>query len=359
MAELKFDCPSCKQPIACDELWGGHQIQCPSCNNELTVPQKHGGAAPTQIVVPSSLVPKPPEEPAKLSIGRSQHQPSTTPGLSAAQATVFRKPPPPPPKGKGPLVKLGITVGILLALGAGAYFGYPAFKDWQEKRNAKSGEADTNSTATATSPASGDSSNSAPAVQEKPLPVIPAIYSLDVETAKIPEGRANGKMTGTNFVVETARIDPSGGAQVLRLFQGPLAAPDIDVLIYLHLKQGETLAGYNLKVASDTRGAGLPRVVKRVKTNPKYAPQPVSFSYGYAMKLELGQIADGAIPGKIYLALPDPEQSVVAGVFKATMTAGSTNLATAPVASPTPAAATPAASAGEKAAFDKRYGIKK
>jgi hypothetical protein len=179
-----------------------------------------------------------------------------------------------------------------------------------------------------------------------------------MDAAKIPEGRANGKISGTNFVVETARIDPSGAAQVLRLSQGPAAAPDREVLIYLHLKPGETLAGYNLKVASDTRGAGLPQVVKRVKTNPKYAPQPVSFAYGYALKLELGQMAGGMIPGKIYLALPDPEESVVAGIFKAAATAGSTNLATAPVASPTPAAATPA-SAGEKAAFDKRYGIKK
>ena len=40
MAELRFDCPSCKQSIACDELWGGHLIQCPSCNSEITVPQK-------------------------------------------------------------------------------------------------------------------------------------------------------------------------------------------------------------------------------------------------------------------------------------------------------------------------------
>ena len=79
------------------------------------------------------------------------------------------------------------------------------------------------------------------------------------------------------------------------------------------------------------------------------------FITGYAMKLELGQPADGTIPGKIFLALPDPEQSVVAGIFK--IAATSTEPTAQPVADQSPAAAAP--SGGDKAAFDRRYGIKK
>src|ERR1051325_44635 len=65
MADFKFSCPSCKQNIICDELWCGQQIQCPSCNAELVVPQKPTGAG-------SALVPEVPAGPAKLSIGRPQ-----------------------------------------------------------------------------------------------------------------------------------------------------------------------------------------------------------------------------------------------------------------------------------------------
>src|SRR3954463_15384212 len=111
MSELKFDCPSCKQSIACDELWGGHQIQCPSCKNELTVPQKFDQAAPAPVPVASqasSLVPKVPAANPKLSIGRPQHEPTTNTG-PPAPPPFSRRPPPPPPKKTSPVVKGAIA----------------------------------------------------------------------------------------------------------------------------------------------------------------------------------------------------------------------------------------------------------
>jgi hypothetical protein len=42
-----------------------------------------------------------------------------------------------------------------------------------------------------------------------------------------------------------------------------------------------------------------------------------SFTSGYALKLELGEIAGNRLPGKIYLCLPDEAQSRVAGTFNA------------------------------------------
>jgi hypothetical protein len=153
------------------------------------------------------------------------------------------------------------------------------------------------------------------AAPEKALPLIPAVWTLDLAAAKIPEGRANGTISGTNFVVESARVDKIGQAYVLSLRQGTGANVDRELLIYLHLNPGETLAGHTWDVSTDMKGAKVPQVVKRWRTNPKFAPMQKSFTTGYAMKLELGPLTDETIPGKIFVALPDAEQTVVAGLF--------------------------------------------
>jgi hypothetical protein len=99
------------------------------------------------------------------------------------------------------------------------------------------------------------------------------------------------------------------------LYQGKLASPDRDLLVYLHLKPGEKLAGHTWEITPDTKGG--PQVWKRWKPDPRYALKPQTYNTGYAMKLELGAVAGGEIPGKIFVALPDTEKSVVAGVFTA------------------------------------------
>ena len=124
-------------------------------------------------------------------------------------------------------------------------------------------------------------------------------------------------ISGTNFVAETVRLDPVGAAQVLRLVQGQILSPDRELLVYLHLKPGEKLGGQTLTISKDMTGSAVPQVAKRWKPNPKFAPQVKSFYNGYAMKLELGQVADNFIPGKIFVALPDTDQTVVGGTFKA------------------------------------------
>src|SRR6266567_512838 len=58
MADIKFACPNCNQHITCDELWGGHQLECPGCKSPLMVPAN----APPEPAEPvgNMLVPKPP-----------------------------------------------------------------------------------------------------------------------------------------------------------------------------------------------------------------------------------------------------------------------------------------------------------
>lgn len=40
MSDLKFSCPHCEQHVLCDDSYGGHQIQCPTCQRQITIPLK-------------------------------------------------------------------------------------------------------------------------------------------------------------------------------------------------------------------------------------------------------------------------------------------------------------------------------
>jgi len=284
---------------------------------------------------------------------------------------------------------------VLGAVGAGVYFGWPYLKAYQDKMNAKSQEAAKNSDGgqvghiaelngvlDATDPdrrggprlpsdagrvprpgggsrlPSGASPGQpgAGGVADTNLPVVPTQFTLDIAAAKIPEGRVNGMISGTNFVADSARLDLVGGSYLLRLTQGSVAAPERQFLVYLRLKAGETLAGHTWNIASDMKGG--PSVSKVWKPNPKYAPKNQAYTSGYALKLELGEIKEGQVPGKIYVALPDTEQSYAGGVFLAQTTVGTAGAATV-TPSPTAPVVPSGQTAAEKAAFEKRYGIKR
>jgi len=385
MADIKFSCPHCNQHITCDELWGGHQLQCPGCQGSLIVPGGETAAAPGE----SPLVPRPPGGPGRLSKAPA-HSPAA--GASAPARNIpIRNLAPAVKKKQSPVVKFAITAAVLVVLGAGGYFGYMWLSEMQSKANAKSREAEKNSDGgqvghiaelntvmdgtdpAKTSPeASAGRRRPSAAPQQVALPadrsggavvnaaptdtrpVIPAVWTLDLPTAKIPESRVNGTISGSNFVAEAARIDPVGTAQVLRLLQGQPVSPDREVLVYLHLKPGEKLGGQTVAVSHEMIGVGVPQVTKRWKTDPKYAARLKSFSTGYAMKLELGTLTNNLVPGKIFLALPDDEKTVVAGTFNASVLVADPNMQMTPVASPT----TPTPNSA-RAAFDQRYGIRR
>ena len=82
------------------------------------------------------------------------------------------------------------------------------------------------------------------------------------------------------------------------MLQGPLASPDREIMIYLHLKPGETLGGQTLSIAQDMKGSSVPQVAKRWKTDPRYAPKQQNYMSGYAMKLSLGAMTNNLVPGK-------------------------------------------------------------
>jgi hypothetical protein len=253
-----------------------------------------------------------------------------------------------------------MIAAVLVALGVGGYFGFVALSNYQDKANSKRREVEKQSDGgemghvanlydvlDATEPGGrrggGGSGRhiSAPGSSKiaaartvtigaegasrggdyedadgKPLPLIAPVWTLDIASAKIPDSRANGSIGGAKFEVELARMVPSSDALVLSLSQGIETAPDRDVMIYLHLKPGEKLAGHSWTITKDMKTADVPQVLKRWKPSPQAPMQQLFFKTGYAMRLELGAPANGVTPGKVFLALPDPEQTVVAGTFR-------------------------------------------
>jgi hypothetical protein len=360
MADMKFNCPGCGQPIGCDVLWGGHIIECPTCKREITVPQQQAAptAAPVQRDAAGALVPRPPAE-TKLSIGASKHEAASGPPAAAKAPQAQRGGPPGRSMGargkKNPAMKYLKIAAVVIVVGVAVYFGWGFVSQWQEKANEKRRQAEKNADGgevghigalygalDATEPGhalGGGMRGSTPGSRRstgpraiqlgadgKPmpqaaagaaLPVVAPEFTLDAATAQIPESPVNGMISGTNFVMETARIDFVAGAQVLRLIQGPIAAPDREILIYLHPKPGESLVGHKWNVSKDVKSTDVSQVLKRWKANPRVAPQFKAYTTGYALKLELGHISGGNISGKVFVALPDPENSVAAGVFNA------------------------------------------
>jgi hypothetical protein len=104
-------------------------------------------------------------------------------------------------------------------------------------------------------------------------------------------------------------------------------------------------------VAATDKPGVVSQVTKLWKTNPRYAAQQKNFFSGYALKLEFGsQAEDGSINGKVFLALPDPEKTVVGGSFK---------IASLPTPGTTPVVETPQPQQDPEAQrrFQQRYGI--
>jgi hypothetical protein len=243
-------------------------------------------------------------------------------------------------------LKVGTAV---IGLGVGFYFGFSMVSGWQKETNIKRREVEKNSDGgqvghiadlydilDKTDPnrysrsyaKSSGSEGEMPDIRlrskrpgadgaaEKELPVLPAVWTMDLNAAQIPEGKANGTITSDKFLVDSARVDVSGTSYVLGLRQGPTAAPDKQVLVYLKLKPGETFAGHSWTVSSDMKAKDVAQVQKLWKPDPRYAPKKAVFMSGYTMKLEFGPMDEyGTVPGKIFIALPDTEQSVVAGLF--------------------------------------------
>ena len=357
MADIKFTCPHCKQDIQCDELWCGHNIQCPICKNEMTVP--HAQAAPPADAAPSiataaernnPLVPKPPAA-SKLSAGRTQVARSSTPtGVPQRQFQTSAR------KGPSAAVRyaiIGITVAVI---GGGGYFGWTYYQAYTARKEEEARQIEAAKRAAEKAARDKAEAEARAARTPKDLPVVAPAYTLDPAKAQIAESKVNGSIAGTAFVSEIARIGHSGATHVLTFCQGPVTSPDREIGIVLRLGGMEDPSNQHIEVTPDNKSPLVTQIIKLAKADPRYAAKTEKFSTGYLLKLDLGQMANGMLPGKIYLALPGDDQTVVAGMFVASLIVPNPNAA---AATPQPVQPVQVANPSAKAAMDRRYGKKR
>lgn len=339
MADFKFNCPSCSQKIQATADWAGHQIQCPACQQTIEVPSP--APAPAQEARPAP----------KLSIGLAQHHKAPPPPVatfsqgtnparhySPTQAAAAAA------SNKSALVKRIVTIAICaVVLPVGGYYGFIAARNYQSKLNAEREKNTKDSDGgqlghiaslydalDATDPNKmgrfGDSGGSArgraanagaqttSGAEDK---LVAPAWTLEVDKVKLQRGRVNGSFAGTNFVAGSTSMDISGNMHVLAIREGTNAVfSNRELLVTLRLKPGETLPGQSWTIGPDAR-TNVPTVVKKSRPDPRYAPRQKSFANGYAMRLEFTQASDELVQGRIYVALPDEEKSVLAGQFNA------------------------------------------
>ena len=154
-----------------------------------------------------------------------------------------------------------------------------------------------------------------------PLPasaqsIIPAIWTLDLDKAEIPPRIVAGKVAGTSFIARYAEIHTGSGLPTLAFRSAENMSPEQQILVQIRLKPGEKLEGNSWTITKD-QAKGGPLVVKRWRPRPSDGLIQKEFAGGYALKLEFGQPDRGSLPGKIFIALPDAEQTVAGGNFSA------------------------------------------
>ena len=186
MADMKFACSHCKQEIECDELWSGHEIQCPTCQGQLVVPPKPD--APPHAALASA---KPGQ--ARLTIGQSQAQRAAAPPPPSPQELIIQQKLKEARAGQKGSAQKWVTIGaVVVIVGVGGYFAYGPISQWWAKRS----EAAKASSNTATQEVAGaTSAEAAPAAPAEPAPekeqaVTAPVWTLDPSKAIIPTGNA-------------------------------------------------------------------------------------------------------------------------------------------------------------------------
>jgi DNA-directed RNA polymerase subunit RPC12/RpoP len=275
MSEFKYACPVCGQHIKCDSSQSGTQMQCPTCFQKIVVPQ-----APSEeqkFILTGSKVggdrplPKNPHE------GMTTHVPTKSVSGIAAVIVIF----------------LFIAVAV-----AFVYHG-TIFK--------KSTAPDDGSSSAV---AASDSATpeKAPAKKQLPPMIAPLSsdtnWSLNLKGWAVPDSTAAGRIAGQDFICQRATF--SGGTLTLR-------NGDLNVTINFGGTTPEALAGKSLNVS--TNAAAAARVGFRWKVDDQAKHE--SFTNGYAMLLNFGEVEDHRVSGTIYLCTSDENKSYVAGKFDA------------------------------------------
>jgi DNA-directed RNA polymerase subunit RPC12/RpoP len=277
MSEFKFACPVCGQHITADSDAAGSQLECPTCFRKIVVPE--GRSSDPKFVIAASEANKPRPQSTPVP---SDHPAAPSPKYAVPVSMVL-------------LVILICAAGTTLFVVRGKIF----------RSSASNGD---------------DAAPAVPAVVENPPPVVPpapeapapppSLWTLDLTNATFPSNTVYGNIRGQPFTCERAILQ--GAALTLR--HGPAyGQADLAVNITFFVDQPARLAGH--RILMTTNNTGAPRVILRWKDGQQMVSE--TFTAGYAMKLELGALSPGGLPGRIFLCLPDASNSWVAGVFNA------------------------------------------
>lgn len=317
MSEFKFACPVCGQHISASTGASGTPLDCPTCYRKLVVPQAPTGNSKLILSATEFSAPRP-----ASALGDAA--PRTRSSSGFWPTLIF-------------FIALVSFAGALYAYRD--RLGFTAVRSTQSigGTNASTG----GSTTTTGSTVAGKSSNrsktksagsatgtggptnvvrvpggrtdAAPVPFQSAYPVPTNItWISNLARAVIPDAPVTGRLHGHGFALERATLQ--GGALMLR--QGKAWPPDLGVTVQLHARQAEDLAGHTVKVAPE-RAPPVPRIVLRWRDESNQPVTDTLATGGYTLLLWFGQATNGFMPGKIYLALPDAEQSFVAGTFVA------------------------------------------
>jgi len=136
---------------------------------------------------------------------------------------------------------------------------------------------------------------------------------MDPAKHSVPDRPAAGRLRGKPFTPD--RVELEGNKLTFR--QGKDFFADLEVDIFLHLEAGKPASGHKLVVRPAQKWTdGIPSLHVSAREGDNL-PDTKFVNDDYALTLELGQPDKGKIPGKIYLSLPDSQQSFLAGTFVA------------------------------------------
>ena len=140
-------------------------------------------------------------------------------------------------------------------------------------------------------------------------------WRKNVTRVSIPSAPAEGMAHGARFKVNAATFENG----VLMLQQRKDSSLGPAFMVFVFLKEGETIDGKKFKVKANDDTFGIPHIHFMYQVEGEDVPETDMFMQDYAMKLEFGKVSGGKLPGRIYLCLPDDKKSFVAGTFEAEM----------------------------------------
>ncbi len=281
MSEFKFACPVCQQHITADSAASGSQIECPTCFQKIIVPQ-----APTA-------------ESQKFILSATKAGPPRTSNTEMVAKLAAR-----PNRGRN----LAPWLAGALLLVAASVAAFLIHKHRTARLEAQRSQNRTNQSAVSNSPGQPGTTNGF--VSPYPVPANIS-WSLEVSNAVIPEARVAGRLNGQGFGLDVSTFQ--NGTLALR--QGKGWPPDLGVTIVFPAKKIEDFSGKTVEVWPD-RPPPVPRITLRWKDEQR-EPRNREYRSGYALKASFGQPNEGKLPGRIFLALPDDQQSFLAGTFTA------------------------------------------